>query len=212
MQGLRMLISLLDTQPLYESCWLQRKCHQLSEMQQHIAQTYVPEKPETCYCMCEGAVTNTVRETLCVLHWTPTMCFCAFYSPAGLQDCVSACSCGERSQAWVELNRVTPLLPCSFPILLEPFSSLNSDSFTLKHQWWLKDWVEEESDTVSFRYIVWDVCYSQNDKSPGWGRGQKSWGHYSNWTLTQAQGQFWSLFRENRLVSSSSAIGSSLNL
>lgn len=154
MQGLRMLISSLDTQPLYESCWLQRKCHQLSEMQQHIAQTYVPGKPETCYCMCEGAVTNTVRETLCVLHWTPTMCFYAFYSPAGLQDCVSACSCGERSQAWVEPNRVTPLLPAA-----SLFSWNHFLLSTVTHSLWsISDGLKIEWKKRQIQWVLDTLC------------------------------------------------------
>lgn len=114
-----MLISSLDTQPLYESCWLRRKCHQLSGMQQHIAQTYVPAKPETCYCMCEGAVINTGREMLWVLHWTPTMCLCAFYSAVGLHDCASVCSRGERSLAWSEPQQGRAPSPMRFPFSLE---------------------------------------------------------------------------------------------
>ena len=45
----------------------------------------MPGKPEPCYCMCEGAVTNPVREMLRVPHWPPTVCFCAFYSPMSLR-------------------------------------------------------------------------------------------------------------------------------
>lgn len=148
-----MLISSLDTQPLYESCWLRRKCHQLSGMQQHIAQTYVPAKPETCYCMCEGAVINTGREMLWVLQWTPTMCLCAFYSAVGLRDYASVSPVEKGHRHDWNANRVGLLAPWGFPFPLKPFSSLKSDSFTLKRHRCLEVWEEEASDT-SFRCIL----------------------------------------------------------
>lgn len=119
------------TQSLYESCWLQRKCHQLSELQQHIAQAYVPGKPETCYCMCEKSTTNTVKEMLLDSSLDSNSVFIYISFSHELTRSFITVLLGARSGARI----ITPTQWCSFChdfslILQGPFYSPRLESFT----------------------------------------------------------------------------------
>ena len=130
--------------------WLQRKCHQLSETQQHIAQAYVPGKPETCYCMCEKSKPTQPKKCSWTLHWTLTMYLYTFHPLVSLKDPLSLCSL--RARSWGRI--ITPTWwcssPCAFSLVLQgPFSSHRLESLTLEaatntlilreSSFWLKD-------------------------------------------------------------------------
>lgn len=154
--------------------------------------------------MCEGVVPNTVREMLCILHWPPPVRLYAFYSPRLLRGlCISVFHWRKVIDMIRTSARWCPFPYAAFyavPLISGYHFLLSRVTHSLRriHDGLKAEWKKCQMHSCGM-FIVPRMM-----KASGLGRGQSSWGHYSNCTLTQTQCPFWSLCWERHLLFMSS--------
>lgn len=149
--------------------------------------------------MCEGTVTNTVREMLRAPHWPPVVCLYTFDLPTSLRGwCVSVPLCREvigtirTSAGWCSF----PFVPCAVSLVSGYHFLLSRVTHSL---WSINDGLKagwKKCQILSCGMFI----VPKMMKASGLGRGQSSREYYSNCMLTQAQCQFWSLCWEKHLL------------